>query len=190
MIYQEYILGDPAKEYVQKKIFRCGKSLSRSLFAEGVYDMNVIAYLPNDCDIQNINYEHGGISELAYADKWIDRKAGEFISQSVNNLVVYEHALALPNDAWLQRSEIRPLILNEDIYFVAMHPDINQVSIARKLATTALVLVATMISLPKSCENVLNKEHNEIFSFFLSNIKSLIVSAFDGEGYLLVELDI
>lgn len=190
--YQEYILGKDAEEYVRRGIYGGGKSLSRSLLDNRCFsNVHIITYLPQGCDIQKIqNYRYGGIAKATCTDTWIDQKIKEFLSENTNNIVIYEHAMALPSDPWLANSKIFPTILKDEVYFVVRSIDLNQVkriSETRILSTTSWLLIGLCITMPEKYESLWHKSENELMSTLSMSTKKLIISAFDGEGYLLVE---
>lgn len=132
---------------------------------------------------------HGGFCEKNEA---IEVLATYFSDRNrfFGSAIVFEHSLARPGDAAVERSSLKTIYLRDCVYFVVAGggrtPFFSMVQ-AIHLATTADAFRAFVLPMDFLQDNSSNLGHEDQVAALAASVESIVVGAFDNESFLIWE---
>ena len=210
--YKEIILGEEAKNYVEKHL-SYGQTLSKLVLEYIDLKLgNVITGLPSDANLDKINdFDSGGILPAIEKSKWrtivgedgvehimkpIPRNfsyavniIGAFLKGNKDRLCVFENVKAGPSDPILLKHSSAILTFKKEVYHVLTNREISEEEVVRaiKESESLWTFVGFMTSLQGiKKESLSSKElSSEAMKILAENVEKIIVGAYDGEGFLI-----
>jgi len=186
--YLEHDLGTAGLTYL-RQCLDGGKVLSHLLLRDvDLSAGSTTTYLPAGLDVADLHdFSQGGKASLGRTRRWVTGALAKSLSAiGPSGLVLLEHDLAMAGDPWLKRRGLRWAAFRDDVYFVCAFTD-SRADINETLSHMAAQVVRGAAArvprelLPGS-GNVLAPRLIEAVA---KETRLIVVSAFDGEGYVL-----
>jgi hypothetical protein len=195
--FQEHTLGPEANEYV-RDVLESGRSLALHLRrSHDLTEGKVVTRLAPDANTDELGkFEWGG---KYYPEPVSGRRRTPeddlasyilgYLEADEERVCVFENYLARSTDPWLERAESRVLFLGEEVYHVisaeVVNPSLAKVTINE--ADYYPVFIGILSRWPEGSH--LSPERrdtaNEELRALAEKAEKIIVSAYDGEGYLI-----
>ena len=195
--YKEIPLGSEAVKYIHSCL-GSGKTLSSLVLETCDLDNGKVAtYLPTDIDLATITqFDVGGkLGETAVwkklgsqTDVWLASQIRSFLSDENKRIIVFENALARPNDPWLARRQSQIFTFKEEVYHFLLRKDAEKRKIRKAIrdATSHLFIGIMSSVLSDAClpqqRQVLTADE---LRGFAERTESIVVGAYDYEGYVI-----
>lgn len=193
MSYQMINLDSEAKKYIVKCL-EMGLSLARSILAKhNIETGKVTTCFDNFVDpirIQQMTADRlsgGLVSDTGLSVDCLIDSIREHLTKSDNNLCILEAASAEPQFPFMEKTSLRYMVHDKEVYFVLASDRCSHKEIDDALGTAQspwlFIGVMTSVPDPRAWEGKkkLSKEEVEVLA---TRAEKVFVMAFDEEGYL------
>lgn len=115
------------------------------------------------------------------------------LGDRADSCCVFEHALARPTDPIIARTDdIRYVFYDDEVYALLASPDVSGASVERAMQLTqSYLFLAALTRLPVGVGSTASGGHITLqdLRFFAEHTHTLIIGAYDGEGFLVWSRD-
>jgi len=195
--YREYTLGKTAQDYVYRRLKDSGLSLSRCLLENLDRDrVTIRTFLPTASKKEALTcFEYGNIAACRITESWLYNQVAVYLSKEKQGLLVFEDNCARRNDECIQRSvlsgEPSLCFFGDEVYYAVSGTNftIDKIDAARRAAESAWVLIGVLTVGWPQCHLLddLREMKQDDISRLARATQMIIVSAFDGEAYIIAE---
>ncbi len=205
---QQYILGEQARVRI-RSVLEWGNTFARLMLREVPLNTGtVVAVFSSPVDQSKLNeFEYGGKLPLPAKETWIGAPniflmiptptsdscfvsiVQDFLQANPLHMCLCEDALARSTDSGLAKRKSRIYFFNQEVYSVLLFIDHkDDVILQANRETHSLpYFISALIAQPKqlfSTEPMRGVFTQDTLTVLARNVKSLIIGAYDGEGYL------
>lgn len=207
MIVKKEVTSETAFLYLKDQLNLSGKSLSNELEKISLKEGKVFALVPAGISNENLyNFNEGGLYKI---DKrlfnkspilipvqndsryWLIKHVIQYLNENEENSVIFENPVGSPNDPYILNSKVVFFSIENEVYYFLNKesPNIKLVKevFSRSEAYYFLCIFSTINLKSKFLTSP--KSNSEIIKKTVDNIRSFVVSAYDGEGYLMWNID-
>ncbi len=135
------------------------------------------------------DWHHGGIAKGDCAMECLIDVIHDFLRSGVNRLCIMENAVSKPSDAWLASRQSQVTIYQQEVYHI-LYSDSTPSEVERAIreARSAWMMLGYLIDL--SSNHKIGEEFStDEMKMMSQHVASCFMEAFDGEGYLLWEVE-
>ena len=206
--YKEILLGPNAISYIRERLSD-GHALAKALLSELDLEQGIAftsfqanideerikhlfeqgGVLPQPPPEQHILYEGGRAVPIPHEDQILIDSIQRFLNKNEGRLCVFEDALRKPTDPSFRSVKNQYFIYNDEIYYYLSSKDINPVKIKQVISNAFNFypgLIGIMTKLLEK-ENFIHEGARETIGQIRAlsrNTEKIVISAYDGEGYL------
>lgn len=188
-MYKERDLGINGLDYLIKNLGQ-GRALSINILDNvDLTKGRIVTFLPENAQITtNTNFRHGGILNFKISEKWIVDKLFNYLKQR-GSIVIFEEILGSKSDGVSYKEPF--CYFNDDLYKILDTPCKKKYILKCLKQFSSAYLDIIFLSYLRKSHFFLTKKTGELsaenLDLFRTNLQSFIISAFDGEGYLMWE---
>lgn len=180
-------LGDAGSDYVEGRL-RMGNSLALAIHARfKPIGKRCTTHLAKGTSLEACyRFDDGGVTSSTASLSWLVDIVRNYLSEGSDRVVVLEDALSRKGDAVLGRLQARVRYFNNEVYRVLRPRDNSDYAIRTTIseASAPHQLVGVFTKEPPSADQAFDEISNEELEWWSNAASSVVVQAYDGEGYL------
>ena len=195
--YIEFRLGIEAIDYIRTSLAD-GKTLSRLILnVHNLDEGEVTTYLPKDVNSTTmLQFRVGGKvavhpgppKMVSETNIWLASEIRSFLNRDNHRIVVFENALAKPDDPWLRTRNAQAFFYEDDVYHFLTRKDAetDKVEKAIRDATSHLFIGAMSSMTPQTpFPEQSRRATRDQIKTIAGRTERIVVGAYDYEGYII-----
>jgi hypothetical protein len=187
--YQRQDLGSFGVEYVRSSL-EAGRSLSKEV--GGTVDLSsgiVVTNLPTRLiNLSPQTFRSGGVASARVSEGLVEARIRQYLVAG-HDVLIGENLLASCSDLWIRKRPVGVICYVNEVYHLGRRDGADSTSIAGALRAAHLVPDGQVSIVTTWKEELPTAWPHPVFDLrpLAASVKAIIVSAFDGEGYVVWE---
>jgi hypothetical protein len=149
--------------------------------------------MPENWDIKQVEKDYTELdTDSDITQSWIAGRIKQFLIAEDDHVVILEHSFANPNDPWIESKKV-PIVSFKDDVLIDIYgknaEDFNYIRARISHADCGMCSFGIMSSLPKSYLPLPKTIDENTIDLLAKRCESMIVSAFDGTGYIICSFE-
>lgn len=189
MKYRECKLGTWIVPHIIEDLYVIQDLAKKVLEYKDIQNSIRTTFIPENWDMQILEREYLELdTSRSITLSWLVRKVQEFVLLKDNHIVIFEDSGASPSDSWIKRKKVPIISFKDEVLYDVSRKNAHSLDYTEQRieeAEGASYLFGIMSSPPKSYLPLATTIDEDIIEVLAKRCESMIVSAFDGTGYII-----